>query len=406
MNELIYVDTDAAVFILGWSSPSQLYEIVPPYRLFPSVQPIMGSPYTVSPTSIKPTIVNNVSLIITSWDSMRVTFRPPTDDGGSAIVGYGVEWFSAHDPYGVLEIKTIKISNLVTGGTFTINYNGLQYWYPVAFDVTSVAMENILEKLPGIGRVTVNTGIDSNSTSWIITFVSNLEVGQGWSVNNGISSLGIDASGLVSSFSSAIPLAIVCQDGVVVYSSVLDCFLGDSISATASLVNGSHSGSANYPAVVDLVVGSQPYFTYDIPMLIQSSASIEGFSVRVYAINQAGFVSLPTIPVTVKPMASPDVPAYSEVIKIAGVDSAVNVYWTAVLFPEDRASPVLTFQIQWSPDQSFTSPDSYTGPMAEFPSSRVPMGPRLVLQYTIRGLSPGKQYFVRICSINAVGMSC
>lgn len=350
-----------------------------------------------------------MSLIVTSWESLQVTFSPPYDDGGSAITGYGVEWFSAHDVYGILEVKTIKISNLVDGGSFTLTYNGLTYWYPISYDVESAGIVEVLESLPGIGNVTVLDGVDATSNFFVITFVTNLAVGAGNPFNPSVSSLGINPLGLTSSFGLLTTPAVVCQNGTVVTSGTLVCSATDSISATASLVNGSYSGSLTYPATPSLSTPAGQLtnsLIYNVSSLIQSSVFSEGFTFRVYAINQASFVSLSCAPLTLKPMGLPDVPTYIEVINVSGSDTSLNVYWTDIIFPEDRASPVNSFQIQWDNNSSFPSPSAFTGLTGIFTSARLPLGSRAILMYTINSLTPGLQYFVRVCSINTVGMSC
>ena len=79
-----------AAFTLGWSSPSQPYEVVPSYRMFPSVQPIAGSPFAVTPTGRKPMDVQGLNLTVASWNSLAVSFNAPADDGGSDVVSYQV----------------------------------------------------------------------------------------------------------------------------------------------------------------------------------------------------------------------------------------------------------------------------------------------------------------------------
>lgn len=399
-------NTGAAAFVLGWSSPSQPYAVVPPYRLYPYLQQIKGSPFTVSPTSRKPTAVTNLTLSIASWDAIEVQFAAPSDDGGSDIIAYGVEWFNAHGSYGTQGQVTIKLSKLVDGGSFTLIYNGIVYWYPIAFDATSTDIMTALESLPGIGSVDVHDGSDASSYYWRVTFLSNLAAGQGNPYNSGLSTLGIDASGLQSSQSSASPLALICQNGTQIISATIICLVSDSVVATAALVNGSYSGSPLYPAVVSLNVEPQSPYTYVVGNLIQSSAYTEGFSFRVYAVNSAGIVSLPSPTVSLKPMGLPDVPTYVEAINVSGADDAVNVYWSSVNFPEDRASPVLSYQVQWATNSTFAAKGSYTGLAGQFASTRIPLGSQAILQYMITGLIPGSNYYIRVCSINLVGMSC
>lgn len=399
-NGIAFADTGAAVFSLAWSSASQPLETVPPYRLFPALAPIKDSPFAVAPTSRKPSVVQSPSLAITSWQSLRISFSPPVDDGGSPIVGYGVEWFSAHEAYGALEVQTIRMASTVVGGTFGLSYNGERYRYPVPFDASARSVAAVLEDMAGVGEVSVRLELGAAYRSWVITFVSNLAAGQGNAYNPSVGALAVDDAGLLSS--SAVKV-VVCGS---VASGVLGCGSSDSVTSSALLVNGSYSGSSTYPSLVDLAVGSQGYLTYDVHGLVQSSSYTEGFTFRVYAKNAAGFISLPTQPITMKPMAVADVPAYAETINVSGSDSAVNVYWTEVLFPEDRASPVSAFQVEWSTNSTFANAKTHSGSRGSFTSPRIPMNGRAVLQYTLSDLVPGGQYYVRVCSVNAVGTAC
>jgi outer membrane protein assembly factor BamB len=88
-------NTGIATAILSWSSASQPIEIVPGYRLFSDLEEIYGSPFMISPTARKPTLVQDVKLSINAWDEILVEFVPPIDDGGSDITSYTVECFSA-----------------------------------------------------------------------------------------------------------------------------------------------------------------------------------------------------------------------------------------------------------------------------------------------------------------------
>ena len=98
-------NTGVAAFTLAWSSASQPYEVIPTSRMFPSVEEVVGSPFEVRPTGRKPTVVQDVSLKIESWDNIEVTFVKPEDDGGSPIVDYVVEWYSAALSYGPFEVQ-------------------------------------------------------------------------------------------------------------------------------------------------------------------------------------------------------------------------------------------------------------------------------------------------------------
>ena len=141
-------DAGSATLVLGWSSPSQPYEIIPVYRMFPNVVEITGSPFNVIPTGRKPTLVQNVSLSIASWNQLYCNFTTPVDDGGSEIVSYHVEWYDASTTSGPFEIQAISISENVIGGTFRLMSPGsIPYPYDIPYDVSASDLNFILEIL-------------------------------------------------------------------------------------------------------------------------------------------------------------------------------------------------------------------------------------------------------------------
>merc|ERR1711871_553906 len=115
-------------FSLSWKSATQPKEVIPSYRLFPSVESIANSPLTIKPSGRKPTVVQDVTVEIEAWNEVRINFTAPADDGGSPIEEYKVEWYSAvAGDYGNLEVQTIKISDNVKDGSFKLSHQGVEY---------------------------------------------------------------------------------------------------------------------------------------------------------------------------------------------------------------------------------------------------------------------------------------
>lgn len=94
-------------------------QIIPSNRLFYGSDPVGNSPYTVTVSPHKPSQPLEVSLAVEAWDEVRVSFMPPENDGGEAVEGYMVEWWSAtttaSDAYGSPEVQTLKIGGDVDG---------------------------------------------------------------------------------------------------------------------------------------------------------------------------------------------------------------------------------------------------------------------------------------------------
>jgi hypothetical protein len=231
----------------------------------------------ISPVDRKPSVVTNVTLTIAAADQLYCNFSAPIDDGGSSIISYSVEWYDASNII-VKSVQAIKLSTAnVYGGTFTITPpTGQTYPYGVPFDVSADTLKTIIERLPGIGKVSITknaytyddmvSDIDSGII-WSITFLS---------VDSPVGALMINPSGLISATPKT---AQVCHGGVLSLAQILPGCL-----ATESVLG------ANYPPVlqsgvqpydvVNLGVGSLGYFSYLIKGLSQSSSDLNGFGVR------------------------------------------------------------------------------------------------------------------------------
>jgi hypothetical protein len=446
-------NTGVAAFTLAWSSTSQPYEVIPTSRMFPAVQEVVGSPYQVRPTGRKPTVVQDVSLKIESWDNIAVTFFEPADDGGSPIVDYVVEWYSADLEYGPFEVQTIQMSADVTGGTFQLTSpGGVRYPYDVLFDATPDVVEEILERMPDVGDVDVHYFKNDTSHSWKVTFLTNL---------GNIGDLGFDDANLITTVGGD-KMQICTSNSTATVGSTLACQLGDSQDGGATLVDGGVSG-APYDEV-DMEIGSRGYYTYTCKGVKQDSAITDGYYVRVSAVNLEGWVSVPSLVQQLKPMEVPDAPAFAEVLRAAGSDSSLMAYWTYVYYPQDRAAPVTQFVVQWDEEDSFDTPEgwvdseghdcdhyaslgdartgecvtgdecgcgsddnelyrgpdgltadeaccvckdtcgSFVAPVEDFYSTRINDDEsRRILHYNITQLKPGTVYTTRICSINIMG---
>lgn len=112
----------AAEAHLLWRSAGQPLEVVPSNRLFYTADPVgdVGdTPYAVTVSPHKPSQPLEVSLAVEAWDQVRVNFMPPDNDGGEAVGGYVVEWWSAaaasEEAYGSAEVQTLKIGGDVDG---------------------------------------------------------------------------------------------------------------------------------------------------------------------------------------------------------------------------------------------------------------------------------------------------
>lgn len=110
----------AAEAHLLWSSGSQPSEVIPSNRLFYASDPVGDSPYSITVYPHKPSQPLEVSVAVEAWDQVKVSFMPPENDGGEAVEGYMVEWWSASTAsddggYRSAEVQTLKIGGDVDG---------------------------------------------------------------------------------------------------------------------------------------------------------------------------------------------------------------------------------------------------------------------------------------------------
>ena len=405
-NQLVSVRVEyrenagAAAFSLAWSSYSQPYQIIPSYRLFPSVREISGSPFIISPSGRKPSVVKSVSLSVAAFDQLLCQFSAPLEDGGSSIVTYTVEWYSA-SVVTTSDVQSIKLSTRdVTGGTFSLlSPSGLVYPYGVPYDVTALELREILERLPDIGQVSVTRtmyssldmlGASDTGYMWSIKFTSSVAV---------VRSLMLGTTGLISTGISA----VVCQGGSPSDATDITpaCLATDSVLGSNYPIVHS-SGAANTSAVV-VSVGSVGYYSYLIKGLNQPSSDLSGFGVRVSATNIEGYSSVPSDALFLKPMGLPDGPKKVEVLRVTGRDDSLVVYYSAVVYPADRGSLVTHYTVRYSTNVTFYEAAEDLVPLSSVSFRGLDAKSRQIYSHIISGLTPGSYYYVDVSAANSVG---
>ena len=379
--------------------------------MFPSVQPIAGSPFAVTPTGRKPLDVQGLGLTVATWNSLTVSFTAPPDDGGSDVVAYRVMWYYGGSSLTYTpEVQTIKMSSSVFGGTFSVvSPGGHVYPYPIPFDIDGPGLALVLMRLPDISSVAVSKNLLADggaSVTWQVTF---LHQAQGQSLPSPplAGPIMVKPSGLLSINGTTLA---VCAGGVATDGTYTapPCLSSDSALATnlaTKVVTA--SPAAGSPNAVSLTLASGTNYTYTIPNLNQTSADHSGFSVLVVATNREGWTSVPWSIDTLKPMGLPDGPVYAEVLPVAGASDSVRVYWSSVSYPYDRASPVTKYVVQYSSDPSWSDPALVHEAIVYGNSSMSiranDLYARTVESHTLTGLTPGTPYYVQVLCVNAVG---
>ena len=395
-------NTGRASISLEWASKSQKRRVVPSEALFYGSAHVAGSPFALAPLGRKPDAVTDLSVAVAGWESLAVSFTQPSSDGGYPMESYTIEWFDAHpgsfdEP---LEVQTIKVSNNVVGGVMRVGApTGLASLYTLPFDADAAALKSMLEKIDGVGSVTVTTSSDDVCRMWSVTFVT----GKG-----DIGTLQVDGTELVLAAAADSDTILICHDGQTGLVGGLVCNADESTRGGAFMGAG---GSVTVTAT-DLDTTSSGDYVYILSGLEQDSAQTHGFAVRVFASNAAGFSGLASALVTAKPNGVPDAPLAVHVV--AGTDdNSVAVYWSHVPYPSNRAADVTHYAVQWSASSLFeTVRGEFIGATADLASVRVMQihddyGPKPVptLTHNVTGLVPGETIYMRVCAQNLVGRS-
>ena len=230
----------------------------------------------------------------------------------------------------------------IVGGSFVLTVNGITYPSDIPFDVSEEKLELIIERLTGTGDVAVSYIETDTVRSWRITFQQYFGA-----PNQALDSYGygnlpailLNPVKLVKLATNGPVLTVVCNDAATTVNLGLVCSFSDSVAGSNTLGNMIRSSGVGGHSAVTMDVGSQGFYTYRIKNVPRDSAVPLGFGIRVYAINKEDRISIPTKTVYLKPMAVPVPPKYVEVVRAAGSDSALNVYWSFIPYPDDRAAP-------------------------------------------------------------------
>jgi len=407
---------------LMWSSATQPKTVIPSHYLFHSAEPIgsaafqgtsvqtsshfefisengLASPFAVTPVGVKSTAPTNAALAIDTDTSLLVTFEVPINDGGTPIIEYKVEWWDANEGYGMKENQTVVVA--ATGGRFQLGFAD-DYTEPLHHNITDLDMEKALEALEGMGDLTV---VEDEALPGVFRIIFETNVGDAEDITVK------QANGLDGTVT-------VCTGGVVAgVCKSTDSFTGGADNNHDCAVPfvytpGSPMDCVAFSMDVSLdVVPGQP-FSYIIQDLNQLSQHTAGFSARVSARNAIGW-SVASAPVTLKPMAVPEVPTQVELVRIAGSSTALKVYWT---HGDDQSSPITHYLVEWDVAANFSSADKHEAEYGVFaaacnrvygnkgdttaPLDHVDPG---WMEYTMTGLQAGTPYHVRISARNSMG---
>jgi hypothetical protein len=124
-----------------------------------------------------PTAVGDVVLTALSDDSLKVSWKEPTDSGGSPASSYLME-YDLFPSTNEVQVLNINASSSTLSGTFTLSFKGFST-SAIPYDASASRMEAAIESLASIGNVQVTrklsqSGTSSFGISWIVTFMDNV----------------------------------------------------------------------------------------------------------------------------------------------------------------------------------------------------------------------------------------
>lgn len=135
-----------------------------------------STPALIQPSQ-PPTAPADVTVTPTSDTSVRVSWKQPTDAGGTPLVAYSVDY---DYPSPVLDVQQVSIqaSTMALSGTFCLSFGGYSTT-GIPYDATHSRLESALESLPSVGNVQVTQELSQNGTNaygivWKVTFLDNV----------------------------------------------------------------------------------------------------------------------------------------------------------------------------------------------------------------------------------------
>jgi copper chaperone CopZ len=395
-NQLIRIkiehrkNTDSQTFRLLWQSTTQPLSVIDQYRLYSKATRIDGSPYAISPRAVEPSHPTNVSLAIADWDSLHVHWSSPSDDGGSKVTKYLLEYWDA-TMYGETEKQQLHIKQTVADGTFTITMSSQSVEIPI--HSSALELEERLESLRNIGDVTIYKTMEANVAVYDIEFLTNV---------------------------SPVPIM-----NVNIPSETLDnveycvCAKGNTVCDSGSLpitckIDATREGTISTQSV-EVIVDSKANstdFSHTLQGLDQPSDILDGFGVRITAANVNGY-GIPSPAVTLKPIGPPLPPIVVELKRVSTSSSNLVLHFTSVPSPDDRSSTVTSYYVEWSTSEDFAGSTVFNSTLNldSIQSERLPSFGNVnrdFYKFLLQGLTPGLEYFVRIAAVNeaGIGPSC
>ena len=373
--------------------------------------------------------------------SLTVKWNAPSDDGGSPITGYRVQWKvlgeeeypTANVEVSTANVREVTIRNLENDVTYVVHVQAENEFGPGEWSGEAVGRPNDGPRVESVSATLIrDVSAQVTVTTWYVTS-SNRSVYLRFRPQNGTSCASTvndedwsRAAGIVSSFNQETAIETVISlaglapgtlyclqaslastftDGVIDGDEFRTESEGDPAPPTAPQVGLSHGnktlrvnwlvrndGGAD---ITGYKVTWWPENTQDLEQEHQLSSSDRSYligglengttyNVRVIATNSAGD-SPPTV-TTGTPSTVPG----SEVTGLAalGCDGAIDLSWNAP--SDDGGSPITGYRVQWK-----SGFETYRAERQVF----VTRG----LSYTLGSLMDGTEYTVRVLGVNANG---
>lgn len=289
-------------------------------------------------------------------------------------------------------MKSLRLKKL-NSGYFYVGNEVKMYHSPLPYNASTIDLQLALEALPTVGNVLVTRKESIESIDFSITYLTD---------THPVAPLKIRS--FDENFEFVEDLFCVCEKGS-------DSCISGYLSVGCGHVM-SREGSITPDATIvidetDLFITSYSEYQFKIRGLVQSSENLSGYRARIYAGNRHGFGS-PCSTDPLKPMGVPDPPAFIEVRREAGSSSSINIHFSTVSFPNNRAAQVNGYIIEWASKDFFDEDvwHNMTVPLTSY-SPRLPSYQNIndeFLQATITNQIPGLKCFIRLYSKNEMGI--
>jgi hypothetical protein len=394
------VDVSASTFAhtLDGLNPGEPYalRVSAINKVGPSL-PAASTPATLPPAQLQPGAPLNVTSAAVPSDATKLSigFVAPRYDGGSPVKQYRIEW-SENDEFSSGSSRVVRCPNnparevqrIVTSTTDASAINGGSFVLSVTAPVT--------------GTTTPSVATTTMEVKWDTIASAPAEISG--NVYNGEPAAGGSLESILEAVSNVEKVVVNRETGLLGGYTWFVTFINPSgdiptMSVTANWLNttansASSTPGANTSVVVTGLADGELFAACEGPQVISGLVKGVPLKVRVAAYNDVGYG--PTAIAQSGALVAPaDVPGLPTDASLEVIDAGtLRAKWSPPVDSGGRS--VTSYLVQWSTSPSFGSFSSAT-------VSNLAGGAPFV--YSIKALTRGTTYYVRIRAVNSIGES-